>query len=199
MRIAACVIAAACAATAAFGQTVIEWSSERRLTRDDFKGRVPINAGNASLSWLNIDASWGCESGELVASARATFDPSRSWWRAAQGSIWPGAGERASGVSRTHIDVRRSAMQRDIQLLEHEQLHFDLAEVAARRIRKKFEESKNVCSEPGGTEDFQGFIAEVDREFQEEQLRYDRETAHGINASAQDHWRRRIRQQLDRP
>ena len=199
MRIVACLAAIACAGAPVFGQVMIEWSSARPLVRDDFKGRAPANAAVASLSWLDVDVSWACERGELVASARATFDPSRSWWRAAQGSIWPGAGERTSGVSQTHLEARRSVMQRDSQLLEHEQLHFDLAEIAARKIRRKFAETKDACAEPGRTDAFHGFIADVDREMQEEQQRYDRETAHGINAAAQDRWKRRIQQQLDRP
>jgi Bacterial protein of unknown function (DUF922) len=180
-------------------QQVIEWSSARQLSKDDFKGRVSPNAPNASLSWLNIDASWECEAGELFATARATFDPTRSWWRGAQGNIWEGAGERTSGVSRTHVEARRGMVQRDMQLLEHEQLHFDLTEIAVRRIRKRFVELKNACDDPDGREELRHTIAEVDRELQEEQARYDRETSHGTNAVAQDQWKRRIRKQLEQP
>jgi hypothetical protein len=42
-------------------------------------------------------------------------------------------------------------------------------------------------------------VAEIDRELQEEQRRYDRETDHGTNAVAQAHWRSTIRQQLGLP
>jgi hypothetical protein len=35
-------------------------------------------------------------------------------------------------------------------------------------------------------------VAQADRELQEEQRRYDRETSHGINARAQEQWKRRI-------
>ncbi len=189
-------LAALCAAPAVRAQGVIEWSSERRLSREDFKGRVPAAARNTALSWLNVDASWECHGDELIAAARATFDPGRSWWRAAQGNIWEG-GERNSGVSRTHIDARRSVIQRDMQLLEHEPLHFDLAEIAVRRIRNRLEDLKDVCAEPGGTEGLQDEIARIDRELQDEQRHYDRETNYGINAAAQDQWKRTIRQQLD--
>jgi hypothetical protein len=40
-------------------------------------------------------------------------------------------------------------------------------------------------------------IVRADRELQEEQQRYDRETSHGLNARAQDQWRRRIRSLLN--
>jgi hypothetical protein len=198
MRIAAWPVAALCVASVAAAQGVIEWSAERRLAQSDFKGRVPPNAPNSSLSWLSIDASWQCESGALVAAVRATFDPARSWWRSADGNIWDGS-ERTRGVSRTRVEARRSVMQRDMQLLEHEQLHFDIAELAVRKIRKRFGEMKDSCAEPGGTETLQHEITEIDRDLQEDQRHYDRETNHGTNAVAQDRWKRTIRQQLDRP
>ena len=196
MRIAPWVIAALCAAPPAHAQGLIEWSIERRLSRDDFKGRVPSAAQNTSLSWLNVEASWACDGDKLTGTARAFFDPARSWWRVAQGNIWEGVGERSGGVSRTHVDVRRSAAQRDVQLLEHEQVHFDLTEIAARKVRSRFEELADSCGSPGATEGLQDDLAQIDRDLQDEQRRYDRETNHGLNAVAQDRWKLMIRQQL---
>ena len=192
MRITTCLVAMLCAVPAGFAQEAIEWSSERRLTKQDFRGRVPANASNASLSWINIDTEWECEGDELFATARATFDPSRSWWRSSHGNIWGGAGERMTG-SRAQREARRSVMQLDQQLLEHEQLHFDIAEANVRRIRARFAEFKNVCADPDGTAPVQAMIARADRELQEEQQRYDRETGHGVNARAQERWKLRIR------
>jgi Bacterial protein of unknown function (DUF922) len=199
MRIAWCLAAILCAASAVTAQSVIEWSSEKRLSKADFKGRAPVGGSNTSMSWLNIDASWECEAGELFATARATFDPARSWWRTAQGNIWESAGSRTSGVSRTHAEARRSMVQRDVQLLEHEQLHFDLTELAVRRIRRRFVDLKDACDDPDKKEDLRVAIADIDRELQEEQSRYDRETGHGTNPVSQDQWMRRIRKQLEQP
>lgn len=196
MRITACLVAILCAAPVGFAQEAIEWSSERKLTKDDFKGRAPINAANASLSWINIEAEWECEGDELFATARATFDPSRSWWRSPQGNIWGNAGERTSS-SRAQQQARRSFMQRDLQLLEHEQLHFDIAEAHVRKMRARFAEFTHACADPGGTAPIQEMIARADRELQEEQQRYDRETGHGVNARAQEQWKRRIHELLD--
>src|SRR5687767_2353361 len=150
MRIVACLLAVLCAARVGLAQEAIEWSLERRLTRNDFKGRVPAGAQNAALSWLNIDASWECQGAVFVASARATFDPSRSWWRSTHGRAWASAGERMSS-GRAQAEARRSVAQLDVQLLEHEQLHFDLAEAVARKIRARFNDFRNACSEAGGT------------------------------------------------
>lgn len=186
-----CLLAVLCAAPAGLAQEAIEWSPERRLAKDDFRGRVPANAANASLSWISIDAEWECEGEELVATARATFDPSRSWWRSSHGNIWGSAGERMTS-SRAQQEARRSVMQLDRQLLEHEQLHFDIAEVNVRRIRARFVEFRHVCADPGGTRPIQQMIARADRDLQEEQQRYDRETSHGVDVRAQEQWKRRI-------
>jgi hypothetical protein len=196
MRITACLAAVLCAVSVGLAQEAIEWSPERKLTKDDFKGRVPANAANTSLSWINIETEWECEADELIATARATFDPSRSWWRSSHGNIWGSAGERMSS-SRAQQEARRNVMQLDLQLLEHEQLHFDIAEATVRRIRARFAEFKDVCAAPGGTAPIQQMIARIDRELQEEQQRYDRETRHGVNARAQEQWKRRIRALLN--
>lgn len=196
MRITACLVAVLCAAPAGLAQEPIEWSLERRLTKDDFKGRVPVNAANASLSWINIEAEWECEADELFATARATFDPSRSWWRSAHGNIWGSAGERTTS-GRAQQQARRSVLQLDLQLLDHEQLHFDIAEAAVRKIKARFAAFTDACADPGGTSPIQQMIAQADRELQEEQRRYDRETGHGVNARAQEQWKRRIRALLN--
>jgi hypothetical protein len=169
MRIAACVLVLLCAAAAGLAQEAMVWSLERRLKREDFSGRVPASASTASMSWIHIETEWECKDGTLTAMARATFDPSRSWFRRSQ-----------------------NPMELDIQLLEHEQIHFDIAEVAVRKIRATFQTFTSACAEPGGTEPIEHLIARADRDLQQEQERFDRETAHGVNARVQAQWKRRI-------
>jgi hypothetical protein len=195
MRITACLLTLLLAASTGLAQEGIEWSVKRRLTKTDFKGRVPSGAPNASMSWINIETAWECDGSALVATARAEFDPSRSWWRGGVGGVW-GSGERASS-SRAQEDARRSVQQRDAQLLEHEQIHFDIAEVTVRKIRARFQDFKDACAEPGGTDPIRQMVADADRALQEEQQRYDRETAHGIDARAQEQWKRRIQALLN--
>ena len=97
---------------------------------------------------------------------------------------------------RAQAEARRSIAQLDGQLLEHEQLHFDLAEALARKIRTRFNDFRNACDEAGGTDPIQEIVAQADRELHEEQQRYDRETSHGVNTRAQEQWKRRIRAML---
>ena len=174
MRIAACALVLVCAATACLAQEAIVWSLERRLKKEDFNGRVPAGASTASMSWIHIETEWECKDGRFTATARATFDPTQSWFRRSQ-----------------------SPMQLDIQLLEHEQIHFDIAEVAVRKIRASFPTFTSACTEAGGTEPIQHLIARADRDLQHEQERYDRETAHGVNGRVQAQWKRRIQALLN--
>jgi hypothetical protein len=197
MRIAACLLTLVCAVPATgLAQAPIPWSAERKLTKADFRARVPATAASASMSAISIDAAWECEGSALVSSARATFDPSKSWWRNAQGGVWGGVAERTSS-SQAQQDARRNSMLRDVQLLDHEQLHFDIAEVAARKITARFADFKSACAEAGGTDRIHEMVVQVDRELQEEQQRYDRETAHGTNARAQEQWKLKIRKALN--
>ena len=176
MRIAVSGAAALCAATVHAAQSVIEWSSERRLTKDDFRARVPRLASMASLSAVGLEVEWRCEGDALVGSVRATFDPERSWWRAG--------------------DATGRGYRDDARLLEHEQVHFDLAQMAAQQLQSRFEAMKRACGEPDGRLDVESAIADVDRELQEQQNRYDRETGHGLNAAVQERWTRTVRRQL---
>jgi len=157
-----------CAVAVGLAQEAIAWSLERRLKKGDFTGRVPATASTASMSWIHIETEWECKDVTLKTMARATFDPSRSWFRS------------------------QNRMESDIQLLEHEQIHFDIAEVAVRKIRATFQTFTGACAEPGGTEPIEHLIARADRDLQQEQERFDRETAHGINARVQAQWKRRI-------
>lgn len=157
-----------CATAAGLAQEAIAWSLERRLKREDFNGRVPASASTASMSWIHIETEWDCRDGTFTSIARATFDPSRSWFKS------------------------QNKMELDFQLLEHEQIHFDIAEVAVRKIRETFQTFTSACAEAGGTEPIEHLIARADRDLQNEQERYDRETAHGVNARVQAQWKRRI-------
>jgi predicted secreted Zn-dependent protease len=99
--------------------------------------------------------------------------------------------------SQAQQEARRNSLRRDSQLLEHEQLHFDIAEVTVRKIAARFTEFKTACATPGGTDVIQEMVVQADRELQEEQQRYDRETAHGTNARAQHQWALKVRKALN--
>jgi hypothetical protein len=179
------IVLAMCAASRARAQSqsgdlpLIEWSESRKLAINDFKGKIPSRANEASLSWVAIEASWECQDGKGSSRSRAVFDPNRSWWREAIPNLWQNVDDVSPLAPRD--DGSRA-------LLAHEQLHLDMTEVWSRRIREKFETLPMVCRTTGAISGFEKTIVGMEREWQEEQQRYDRETGHGTDGVRQRAW-----------
>ena len=141
------------------------------------------------MSAITIEASWECEGGALVTvgprdvRAVAIVVAELVRWRVGKRRR---ADEQQSGAT----DGAAQPLQRDSQLLEHEQIHFDIAEVTVRKSGA-LRGLQDACAEAGGPIDSADGRPGRSR-IQEEQQRYDRETGHGTNARAQEQWKRRI-------
>jgi hypothetical protein len=182
------------AATGVYAAAPIEWAKNVKLTQRDFRSKVPASAIDTAHSWVGLDVTWECREGEARSHARAIFDPDQSWWRTGTPSIWGGINE---GLSRSQLENRRTAAERDQDLLRHEQLHFDLTELSARKIRKQFTDLSRACATPVGDGGISAAVAEIERTWTEEQSRYDKDTDHGGNLVAQRQWELRVRRQLE--
>jgi uncharacterized protein DUF922 len=191
VRLLVLLLAAACVYAAA----PIEWSKNVKLTQRDFRGKVPASATDAAHSWVGLDVAWECREGEARSHARAIFDPDQSWWRTGTPSIWGGINE---GLSRSQLENRRTAAERDQDLLRHEQLHFDLTELSARKIRRQFEDLPRACATPAGDSRISAAILDIERAWTDEQSRYDNDTDHGANRVTQRPWELRVLRQLER-
>ena len=80
------------------------------------------------------------------------------------------------------------------QLLAHEQLHFDVTELYARKLRKKLSELKDPCSK--GASKVQGIYNSNFDELHEYQASYDKQTKHGINKKEQAKWVETVAKEL---
>jgi Bacterial protein of unknown function (DUF922) len=158
---------------------VIEWSADRPLTIRDFKGKAPARATAASLSSVAIEASWECDGGRGTWRARAVFDPAWSWWREINQNIWQ-SGD-APSLMAPKDDGGRG-------LLAHEQVHFDLTEIWAGRIRAALASLESACRTPGGSRTIEQSVADLQRGWQDEQKKYDQDTDHGLDAARQRDW-----------
>ena len=154
---------------------LIQWSKDRPLARSDFKGAVPTAGGLAALSAVAITAAWQCESDRFSATILAVFDPAHSWWG-------------GPALSRFQMWSGASASDHERQLLQHEQTHFDLAETVARKIRSHFASLAEVCTRPNGMVPLRAVVEDFQRDLDNEQERYDRETQFGTDAGAQMRW-----------
>jgi predicted secreted Zn-dependent protease len=84
--------------------------------------------------------------------------------------------------------------QRTARILAHEQGHFDLAEVTARRLRAQLASLDLTCAT--GTAAFTKLVADFQNRDRELQRSYDRQTMFGTGSGAQRHWEARIKSWL---
>ena len=100
-------------------------------------------------------------------------------------------------ASRNDLEMKTAINEANKELLKHEQLHFDMAEIAARKIRRLFDEHKATCP-TGGDDALNRFVGEVTRDFRQEQARYDQETKHGTFLFGQGKWESRVNAALSK-
>src|SRR5581483_740765 len=156
---------------------VIPWASSRKLTVGDFKGKVPASASNGSISQVSIQVSSLCEEGIAHLDVQAIFDPNLSWWRDPLPNLW------------RDLDAPFAASaDRGSSLLAHEQLHFDLTELWARRMSAALEALGPVCGTPAAEASVNKTVADIEKRWREEQQRYDRQTNNGLDARQQKAW-----------
>jgi predicted secreted Zn-dependent protease len=82
-------------------------------------------------------------------------------------------------------------------VLRHEQMHFDLTELAARQLRKRLAGPSDPCRSSVMMGEIDRVIAAQRQSREQEQKLYDRETANGTNENRQRYWDPRTQQRLD--
>lgn len=150
---------------------VIKWSRARPLNWDDFQAKANSTSEFAALSStgisLSLTASIFRDEISIEFNVYAYFTPTESW-------VNPG--------------------KRMPELLDHEQLHFDIVEVYVRKIRKRLNQLSFT------PDNYRQLTDEVLEQFSEEldmtHTIYDKETDFGKNKLAQQKWRLKILQQL---
>lgn len=151
----------------------IPWIEGQKLTWDDFQSVEKGRNRFAAESSCGLFYSLTQEGDRTRVTVFAYFIPDESWVVAAK---------------------------KNERLLAHEQLHFDIAELWARKMKKSFAKYELPV---------QSFIKQkADRKMKEEyarffkemmkmQQRYDHETVHGTKEREQEKWERDIKRNLD--
>ena len=165
--------ALASAQVPAAGEDVIVWSATRKLDWKDFKAKAEGGALGGARIAISHDYSIGCRDGVLQARVQAVMVPSKSWvtYRILSSGL-------ASRVG-----------------LRHEQVHFDQAEVYARRVRKLLRELSKPCSR--SDDELNEMAERIFKEHWANQRRYDEQTDHGEVERRQSEWERTIAAQLE--
>jgi predicted secreted Zn-dependent protease len=148
----------------------MRWREDRKLTWDDFRGR-PSGSPEyvaSTNSGISFSYSYSTKNDKVILeyNVQSNFYPELSWYR--------------NGIVTDYI-------------LKHEQTHFDISELYARKLRKKIEEAiftKNI------KEELDAIYSENERQRQQTQHKYDRETEHSKLAEKEFQWRLYVAQEL---
>lgn len=143
----------------------ISWKAKRRLTWDDFKAKADDRDPLHALTATNIDMKAKCENGELKVKVESVFVTKESW----------------------------SKNKKSDRLLFHEQLHFDITEIYARRLRKELTTLKDACSR---TEEINKVTDRVFTEWKKQEDVYDKETNHGLDQEKMTFWADKVSAEL---
>lgn len=152
-------------------EEVIPWTPNHRLQWDDFRATPPaesrIAATTASGISYRFSATETNGNMKVDCTIETFFYPNESWYQPAV----------ANAV-----------------ILSHEQLHFDISELFARKMRQRiaaFSFTKKVKAE------VKTIYGEILREMRDFQKRYDEETNFSRNEEAQLRWNKKINTALE--
>lgn len=149
----------------------ISWRDDIKLTWNHFKGTPKNNISAAAVTASGITFEFSVkESNERVISFNtkvyAHFYPDKSWYIKEQG---------------------------DAHILAHEQLHFDITELYARKFRKqvaRLEVSNSIKSQ------LRVLHEKINKELAVTQNTYDRETDNSFNIEFQNKWNSFVKLEL---
>ena len=146
----------------------IEWSQNRKLAWSDFKGRPNKISRNEALTDSGISIGLKCDSRASEVTIECFFDRSKSW----------------------------AKNNRTDYLLAHEQLHFDITELFARKLRKQIAKLGNDCKKLNNHSEI--YYNQNHKELVAYQLAYDADSNHSLNNEKQAYWEERIARELEK-
>jgi hypothetical protein len=149
---------------------IIQWKDSTKLKWSDFKG-VPDNTriGRAASTSCYIEYNFIEKEDVAEIEVYTIFDPNGSW-------------------KRFHID------ESHINLLKHEQTHFDIFEIYARKFRKTISNTKLYSS--GIKKDLSIILDRISTECEARQDLYDQQTEHSVNRQKQLEWEKMVNEEL---
>ena len=147
---------------------IIVWNKDRLLTWDDFKGKPAKRFAVASTNYDIIKTIDPINGDTTKVITRAVFYCNKSW-------------KKKSWIDET--------------VLAHEQRHFDIVELYARKLRKLIRHHNySSVSELKSKSD--SLYAIIDKEMDVYQDKYDTETEGSMNGDQQRIWNEKIENQI---
>ncbi len=144
----------------------IYWNANRKLNWEDFKGRPDKTTNLLAMTQAGIGYEVACNNGELKLKIYCYFNVNKSWTK--------------------EIDSD--------DLLQHEQLHFNITELYTRMLRKKLSELSDPCGKDIKLLD--KIYSNIFKACADRQDDYDRESEHSLNDEQQKIWTEKIAREL---
>jgi len=144
----------------------IPWTLNRRLNWDDFLSEPQKNSDAVASTSTSLGIAYQVEHGQLTYSITCNFSKNKSW-----------------GLLRTNY------------ILSHEQGHFDITEICARRLYKALQEYQ--FNRKTYRDDINTIYQEIVSQKEAMQAAYDEESDHSRNRKVQYEWLQKINQMLD--
>lgn len=146
---------------------LIYWTQEYRLTYTDFDALPKRYSDNAAFSVLGFKSSFEMTYTQYTADIKAYFDKDSSW-------------------ARSWVPI----------LLAHEQGHFDIAELHARKFREQLKTA--MLKDDLSVSKFEYMNSEIMKDLEAAQLEYDKATNYSMDYRAQLEWLDLIKERLDK-
>lgn len=151
----------------------VSWNEHRPLVWDDFRAEADKNSSFHANSNTGISYSWRLNNKngvvELEYEVCGNFYPDLSWV---------------------------AANSKNEYLLKHEQLHFDISELHARKLRKRLDDLPISWLGKDPRKKLNGYYEIVDRERREMQTQYDKESRHSLDKEAEARWQKFVQEEL---
>ncbi|OWY24968.1 DUF922 domain-containing protein [Sphingobacteriales bacterium UPWRP_1] len=137
----------------------IDWCNRKQISWSDFWRNPDPYSRYSAVSATYLQEKHACDNfGQFKYSVKAVFVKDQSW----------------------------SRDKRSTRLLHHEQLHFNLTELHARKLRKLFSDLRNPCYIPERR--IQLMIDSLYDKMEFAHRFYDDDTFHGLNNERQQFW-----------
>lgn len=144
----------------------IEWSAVKRLTWDDYLAKPSSLSDAAAITSTALGVEYHLKNNALSYSITCRFSKTHSWGR-----------------------------HKTEYILQHEQGHFDITELFARKLAKELKGYKFNARKY--QDDVSKIYKKVMDEKEEYQNKYDKETDFSRNKQQQADWLQKIRDELD--
>ncbi len=146
---------------------ILYWSEDYKLQWNDFQGEPRYDHETISaITSSGIVHYKGCKDGKIIYKVQSYFERSESW-------------VKDEALTSHH--------------LAHEQIHFDITELYARKLRKVLSEREFLC---GQEAEFEEFVTKFLSNWQMTQTNYDCSTRHSVDKKKQKHWFYKIEMEL---